>query len=184
MERYYSVDCEFSGLDHRENALLSIGIVEVEEKDSIWVPMYDRQFYIELKPYGLINEESMKINKLDVDNLEEYGSTKENAIKEMNKYLDLKENDVAVFIGYCGVLDKIFIDQMYQDKKHDTSPFNYEIIEISSLAMGKFGFKWGFNEKDLLKKLDLPELTEEEKHNALNDAILQALEFCGIMNYK
>lgn len=184
-KRYFSVDEEFSGLDHRKNCLLSIGMVEVEEEaDSPgkWQVNHSREFYIELKPTGEVNEESMKINGLNLDNLKEYGVTKENAIREINKYLDLQPGDTAVFIAYCGVLDKIFFDQVFQDMGKD-SPFHYEIIEIGSLAMGKFGFEWGFTEQDLLDKIQIPELDPNEKHNALNDAVLQAMEFCGIMNY-
>lgn len=181
-KRYFSVDEEFSGLDHRKNCLLSIGIIEVEPNNGKWECNHSREFYLELKPDGEINEDSMKINGLNIKNLKEYGVTKENAVREINKYLDLQPGDTAVFIAYCGVLDKIFFDQVFQDVGKD-SPFHYEIIEIGSLAMGKFGFDWGFTEQDLLDKVELPELDPNEKHNALNDAVLQALEFCAIMNY-
>lgn len=180
MIRYFSVDEEFSGLDHRKNDLLSIGMIEVEKKGSKFCPMYNRKLYLELKPEKEANAESMKINKLNLDNLKKYGINKENFIREVKKFLNLKENDKAVFIAYCGVLDKIFFDQIYQDLNCE-NPFDYEIIEISSLAIGKLGFEWGFTEKDLLKKLGIPDT--KNKHNALDDAVLQALEFCGIMNY-
>jgi hypothetical protein len=138
---------------------------------------------LEKQPEGEVNKESMEINGLDIDNLKKYGVTKENAIREIKKYLDLGPDDDAVFIAYCGVLDKIFFDQIYQDCNAN-NPFNYEIIEIGSLAMGKLGFEYGFTEKDLLKKIGIEELSEDEKHNALNDAMLQAIEFCEIMNFK
>lgn len=183
--RYFSVDEEFSGLDHRKSGLLSIGMIEVEEEEDSpgkFAPNHSREFYIELKPTGEANPESMKVNGLNLDNLQEYGVTKENAVREITKYLDLEPNDIAVFVAYCGVLDKIYFDQIFQDVGKE-SPFHYEIIEISSLAIGKLGLPWGFTERQLLDKLQLPELDKNEKHHALNDAVLQALEFCGIMNY-
>lgn len=178
--RYFSIDEEFSGLDHRKNCLLSIGIIEVEKRNNKYYPMYNRKLYLELKPEGEANEEAMAINGLNLENLKNYGVNKANAIREINKYLKLGPNDQAVFIAYCGVLDKIYFDQIFQDENEE-NPFNYEIIEISSLAIGKLGFEWGFSEQDLLKKLNIPDT--DNKHNALDDAILQALEFCGIMNF-
>lgn len=178
MVRYFSVDEEFSGLDHRKNDLLSIGIIEVKSNGASYRLDHSREFYLELKPYGEANADSMKINGLNLNNLKEYGSTKENAVHEIKKYLDLKPGDKAVFIGYCAVLDKIFMDQLFQDVNTE-SPFDYEVIEISSLAIGRLGFNWGFTEKELLKRLGLEET--ENKHNALADAILQAKEFCCIM---
>lgn len=180
--RYFSVDGEFSGLDHRKNSLLSIGIIEIKKDNGIFSLDYSSKFYLELKPSGEINEESMKINKLNLSSLEEFGVNSENAVREINKYLNLKSNDEAVFIAYCGVLDKIFIDQLYQDNYFKSSCFNYEIIEISSLAIGKLGLDWGFSEKELLTRLKLDDLIEEEKHNALCDSILQAKIFCNLLN--
>lgn len=180
MIRYFSIDEEFSGLDHRKNDLLSVGMIEIEKKGNKFYPMYNRKLYLELKPEKEANEEAMAINKLNLNNLKMYGINKENFVREVKKYLDLKDGDKAVFIAYCGVLDKIFFDQIYQDINAE-NPFDYEIIEISSLAIGKLGFEWGFTEKDLLNKLGIPDTNN--KHNALDDAVLQALEFCGIMNF-
>lgn len=179
MVRYFSVDEEFSGLDHRKNDLLSIGMIEVQKNNGKFSPMYNRKLYLELKPEKEYDEESMKINGLNLDNLRAYGISKSNFVREINKYLDLKKGDKAVFIAYCGVLDKIYFDQIFQDE-NENNPFDYETIEISSLAIGKLNFEWGFTEKELLDKLGIPDT--DNKHNALDDAILQALEFCGIMN--
>lgn len=180
MKRYFSIDCEFSGLNHRKNCLLSVGIIEIENKNGKYYPIYDRKFYIELKPDGEINKESMKINGLNIDNLMKYGVSKNNFIREVNKYLDLNKNDTAIFIGYCVVLDKIFIDQIYQDLELE-NPFNYEVIDISSLAIGKLNLEWGYSEEELLNILGLE--NTDSKHHALYDAILQAQEFCEIMNF-
>lgn len=183
MKRYFSIDCEFSGLDHRKNCLLSIGIIEIKKENKLWKPDHMRQFYIELKPSGKIDQEAMKINGLNEEYLESFGSNKQEVIRQLNKYLDLNKNDIAIFIAYCGVLDKIFIDQIYQDLGYDSSPFHYEIIELSSLALGKLNFEWGFSEVELLKKLKIDDLKSKEKHNALSDAILQAKQYCKIINY-
>ena len=99
------------------------------------------------------------------------------------KGVDLKNEDTAIFIGYCGVLDKIYIDQLYLLAKIE-NPFNYEIIEISSLAIGKIGFEFGFTEEELENKLNIKKLNTKMKHNALHDAEHQAEEFIKIMNYK
>jgi oligoribonuclease (3'-5' exoribonuclease) len=188
MVKYFSIDCEFSGLDHRKHCLLSIGIIEINKNGNYYSPNYNHKLYLELKPFGEIDPQAMAINKLDLENLELYGVSKENAVREIRKFLKLKNNDIAVFIGYCNVLDKIFIDQLFNDVG-ESSPFHYEVIDISSLALGKIQWlEWGFTEKELLTKLlqrkdCIINLSENQKHNALYDATLQAEEFCELMNY-
>jgi hypothetical protein len=158
-------------------------MIEIDYKNHLYIPNYSRTFYLELQPTGEINEDSMIINGLNVNYLKEYGVNRTIAIREIKKYMRLNLNDTAVFIAYCGVLDKIFFDQLFQDEGLE-SPFHYEIIELSSLAIGKLDLAWGFTEKELLTKLQIDDLTQEQKHNALQDTILQAKEFCGIMNYR
>lgn len=181
--RYFSIDEEFSGLDHRKNCLLSVGIVEIIEKDGLFYPDYTRKMYIELQPTGEVDESAMQINGLNLESLKNFGITKENAVREILKFLNVSIYETAVFIAYCGVLDKIFFDQLFQDVGLD-HPFHYEIVEISSLAMGKLNIPWGFSESNLLKKLELEPMNKDEKHNALFDAIHQAKIFCKIMNWK
>lgn len=184
MNRYFSIDCEFSGLDHTKYDLISIGIVEVVKDGEEFKIDHTRKFYIELKPqHRNFDPNSMKINGLDFDNLYRFGSEPIEACKEINKFLDLKNEDTAIFIGYCGVLDKIYMDQLYLLAKIE-NPFNYEIIEISSLAIGKIGFEFGFTEEELENKLNIKKLNTKMKHNALHDAEHQAEEFMKIMNYK
>lgn len=184
MNRYFSVDCEFSGLDHTKYDLVSIGIIEVKQKeDKSFYVDNNRRFYLELKPlHDNFDKESMKINGLNFANLYKYGSEPQEACRQIIKYLDLKKDDVAIFIGYCLVLDKIYVDQLFLNAKA-TNPFNYETIEISSLAIGKFNFDFGFSESDLEKKLLIQPMSEDKKHNALEDAIHQAEEFVKICNY-
>ena len=63
---------------------------------------------------------------------------------------------------------------------HEYNP--YEIIEISSLAIGKLNLEYGFSESELEKKLNITPMDEDKKHNALNDAIHQAEEYCKLMS--
>ena len=75
MNRYYSVDCEFSGLDHTKYDLLSIGIVEVINKNNEFKIDYSRKFYLELKPlHDIFDPESMKIHNLTFANFYNYVS--------------------------------------------------------------------------------------------------------------
>lgn len=181
MIRYFSVDEEFSGLNHLKNDLLSIGMVEIIHT-SLFKIDYTRKFYIELKPvHNEYDKESMKINGLNLDKLKEYGVSHENAVREIKKYMDLQEDDTAVFVGYCTTLDKIFFDQLFLETNQE-NPFHYEVIDISSLGIGKLGLSWGYSEKELLSKLHIKDIND--KHNALSDAILQAQEFCALMNLK
>jgi hypothetical protein len=139
---------------------------------------------LELKPlHDQFEPDAMKINGLSFANLYRYGSGPKEACKQILKYLDLNDNDDAIFIGYCNTLDKIYTDQLFLNANVD-NPFNYETIEISSLAMGKLDLEWGFTEKELENKLNMQAMDDTKKHNALEDAIHQAEEFCNLMNYK
>jgi hypothetical protein len=104
-------------------------------------------------------------------------------VKQVRKYLDLKQGDTAIFIGYCNTLDKIYTDQLFLLAGTE-NPFHYETIEISSLAIGKLDLEWGFNESDLENAINLKPMSDDKKHDALEDAIHQAEEFCGLMNIK
>ena len=163
--RYFSVDCEFSGLDHTKYDLISIGIIEIQNN----IPRKDRVFYLELKPQHR------------ADNLYRFGTEPKKACEEIIHFLDLKKDEIAVFIGYCGVLDKIYTDQLFM-LGNVKNPFHYEIIEISSLAIGKLNLEYGFSESELEKKLNITPMDEDKKHNALNDAIHQAEEYCKLMS--
>lgn len=184
MIRYFSVDCEFTGLDHTRYDLASIGIVEVIKNGNMFEVDNERIFYLELKPlHNEFDPESMKINKLSFPNLYKFGSEPKEACRQILKYLDLHEGDIAVFIGYCNTLDKIYTDQLFLNAEVD-NPFHYETIEISSLAMGILDLEWGFSESELEYKLNLKAMDSTAKHNALQDAIHQADEFCKLMNKK
>ena len=181
MIRYFSVDEEFSGLNHLRNDLLSIGMIEITKRGTFQID-YTRQFYLELKPiHNEYSKESMKINGLNLENLKQYGVSYENAVREIKKYMNLQEDDIAVFVGYCTTLDKIYFDQLFLETNQN-NPFHYEVIDISSLGIGKLNLPWGYSEKELLSKLHIKDIND--KHNALSDAILQAQEFCALMNLK
>lgn len=183
MNRYFSVDCEFSGLNHTKYDLISIGIVEIIKQNDKFIIDKNKMLYLELKPlHREFDSNSMKINGLDFNKLYRFGLEPKNACTKINDFLSLNEEDTAIFIGYCGVLDKIYVDQLYLAANIEC-PFNYEIIEISSLAIGKLGFDFGFTENDLENKLNIEKMSEDKKHNALQDAIHQAEEFVAIMSY-
>jgi len=182
LKRYFSVDCEFSGLNPFKYDLISIGIVEIKNINNKYVIDYNNKFYIELKPQHYIFEkEAMKINKLNFNNLIKYGSEPKEVIRQIEHFLNIQKNDILIFIGYCNVLDKIQVDKLYLNENVKI-PFNYETIEISSLAMGKLNLEWGFSESDLEKLLKLKPMSKDKKHNSEEDALHQAEEFCLLMN--
>lgn len=184
MNRYFSMDGEFSGLDHTKYDLVSIGLVEITNENNLYKVDYNRKFYLELKPnHNYFDPEAMKINGLSFANLYQYGSGPKEACRQIIKYLDLKQGDNAIFIGYCNTLDKIYTDQLFLLADVE-NPFHYETIEISSLAIGRLGVEWGFSESDLEKAIKLQPMSSDKKHDALEDAIHQAEEFCGLMNLK
>ena len=85
----------------------------------------------------------------------------------------------AVFIAYCGGLDWSFVSKLFSECDLE-NPFNYEFIEISSLAMGKLGLPWGFTEAELEERLGV-EPMGDDKHDALADAKHQLQLFHKLM---
>lgn len=184
MIRYFSVDCEFTGLNHTKYDLASVGMVEVIKEGGEFKVDNERVFYIELKPlHSEFDPEAMKVNGLSFPNLYKFGSEPKEACRQLLKYLDLRQGDTAVFIGYCNTLDKIYVDQLFLNAEVD-NPFHYETIEISSLALGVLDLEWGYSEADLEHKLCINPMETKKKHNALEDALHQANQFCRLMNKK
>lgn len=179
MVRHFCIDTKLSGLDYRRHCILSIGIIEIMYKENIYYPNHSRKLYLELKPQNTIDLLTINMHGLNINNLIEYGINTVNAVREINKYLDLHINDTAIFISYSTV-DKIFFDQLFYDCNH-ISPFDHNAININSLAIGKFHFDWDFTETQLLKILGLYDFNII--NNNKNNTILRAKEFCGIMNF-
>lgn len=97
--------------------------------------------------------------------------------------LDVNVSNVeAVFVAYCGGMDWEFTSRLFAEA-HQPNPFNYEFVEISSLAIGRLNFPWGFTEAALEQHLCVASLLPELKHNALNDARHQ-LELFQLLYYK
>lgn len=178
MTRYLSLDAEFSGLSPWKHSLLSLGLVEVDPVR--WRVLADRQLYLELRPLTPYRDpEAMRINGLDWEHLRTQGLTPVAACHRIADWLDLRAGDDAVLVTYCGVLDKVFLDMVYEHAGL-SSPFHYELVELSSLAIGRLGLRWGFSEADLEQRLGLYPLATG-KHNALVDAHHQAEEFVALM---
>ena len=95
MIRYFSVDEEFSGLNHLKNDLLSIGMIEILQKSTFQID-YTRQFYLELKPlHDEYSEESMKINGLDLEKLKQHKKNNEEVIANLEDRIKETEKELA-----------------------------------------------------------------------------------------
>jgi hypothetical protein len=86
----------------------------------------------------------------------------------------------AVMVCYCGGLDFGFTTRAFAHCGME-SPFHYEFVEISSLAMGKLNLPWGFTGTELEDALGIPPMEEGTKHDALADALHQLKIFNKLM---
>jgi hypothetical protein len=88
---------------------------------------------------------------------------------------------VAVFVAYCGTYDWAFTDKLF-NLCGLTNPFHYEMLDISSFALGVLKLPWGFEEKEMLEILEME--PNPNKHNAMADAEFQLEIFNRLRNYQ
>jgi DNA polymerase III epsilon subunit-like protein len=91
--------------------------------------------------------------------------------------------DPAVFVGYNATFDWSFVNDMfYRTGIH--SPFGYKALDLRALVMGALRMPWlEINQEAFLPRLNLPPLSSDLAHNALEDARHQGRILCRLLEY-
>lgn len=90
MIRYFCFKYEFIG-----DNLIKLGIMEMISKNNLYIPACNRKLYLELKPENI---DGLPQNKY-IENLIQYGISKQNTIRELKKFLKIDVNDINVFVS-------------------------------------------------------------------------------------
>lgn len=173
MKAYISVDVETAGAIPSRYALLSIGACTLGEPR--------QTFYVELQPdREEFDAGAMSIHGLDAERLRREGLPPAEA---MNRFADWLKEAVPdgrrpLFCAFNAPFDWSFVNDYFIRYTGD-NPFGHSAIDIKAVYMGMARQPWKHTSMGYLSERnpDMGALT----HNALQDAIDQAVIFEGIL---
>lgn len=158
-------DTETTGLDPKNDEMISIGALKVRDNQIL----FNERFDIVVKPTKMINEKSITIHHLRHCDVE-HGMTPQEAVEAFIEFAGNRP-----LVGYYIDFDYAMINNVF--KKMSGANLPNKTVEISGLY---FDHKIGripqgnvdLRFDTILSDLGLPKLG---KHDALNDAIMTAL---------
>ncbi|BAF69636.1 3'-5' exonuclease [Nitratiruptor sp. SB155-2] len=165
------IDCETTGLDPKNDEILSIACLPVK-KDKI---LLSKALYLELKPQKDISAQSIKIHHLRACDLQGAMEPKE-AIERVLYFIKNRpvagyyvEFDVKMISKYT----KKFFGFTLPNKQIEVSGLYYDYKQ-KAIPQGFIDLKFD----TILKDLNLPKL---KAHNALNDTIMSAMIYLKLI---
>ncbi|NLY03799.1 MAG: 3'-5' exonuclease [Campylobacter sp.] len=167
-----SFDCETTGLDTKNDEIVSIGAVIIKG-DKI---LTSKKFEIYLKPQKELKAKSVTVHHLRACDIKD-GYTQAKGVSEFLNFIENK-----TLLGYYAEFDVAMINRVFKEISGTKLP--NKVIEISALYHDKKqklipdSFV-NLSYDAILKDLDLPYLS---RHSALNDAIMDALIYIKLKN--
>jgi len=173
-EEFVSFDCETTGLNTKEDGILSIGAVKINNNKIELSNSFERF----LKPTQEIKKESITIHHIRPCDIDDSVDEKV-AIEEFLYFIGNR-----TLIGYYIKFDIAMINRYTQALIGTTIP--NKSIELSSMYYKRYQKKSSYEFVDLkfdamMETLDLPKLGQ---HDALNDAIMSAMIYLKLKNMK
>jgi ribonuclease T len=173
MDDFISVDIESAGPIPSQYALLSIGACTLTQPQ--------QTFYVELVPdKDLVDLRAMEVHGLDFQTLKQVGLSAEEA---MHKFADWLQEVVPIghsplMLAFNAPFDWIFIND-YFFRYLGYNPFGHSAVDIKAVYLGASGRSWQESSGAHLHKIY--DHGKQLSHNALDDAIDQAIIFQGIV---
>jgi ribonuclease T len=173
LDKLISVDIEAAGPIPGRYALLSIGACSLTHPR--------RTFYAELVPERDQSDPSaMQIHKLDLSQLARHGLPPAEALGRFATWLaeTVPPGSSPLMLAFNAPFDWMFIDDYFQ-RYLGRNPFGHSAVDIKAVYMGASGTSWAETSGAHLHRRypAAAQLT----HNALDDALSQALIFEGIL---
>lgn len=173
MKSYICVDVETAGPVPSQYALLSIGAC------TLGLPR--ATFYAELQPdKDLTDPEAMAVHNLDMLKLQQDGLPPEVSLLQFRNWVNAvtPAGQKPVFVAFNAPFDWMFVHDYFM-RYLGENPFGHSAIDIKAVYMGFSGKPWVETSGKYLHNIynESKALT----HNALEDAIEQAVIFQGIL---
>jgi len=173
LDCFISVDIEAAGPIPSQYALLSIGACSLSKPR--------QTFYAELIPdKEQVDPRSMEIHGLDLLKLAQEGLPPEDAVHRLTDWLKavVPPGLPPIMVGFNAPFDWMFIND-YFIRYLGSNPFGHSAVDIKSVYLGASGKSWAETSGYNLHKLY--DSGNQLSHNALDDAISQAVIFEGIL---
>lgn len=170
---YISVDIETAGAVPGLYAMLSIGACTLGEPR--------QTFYAELRPdKSLADPQAMNVHGLDLENLERTGLPPRDALVKFANWLTaiIPAGSRPLFVAFNAPFDWSFVNE-YFIRYLGHNPFGHSAIDIKAVYLGLSGKPWHETSGDYLHRLY--NNAKVLSHNALDDAVDQAVIFEGIL---
>lgn len=199
MTTYVSVDVETVGLVPGYHGLLSVGACLVnnigEQFHEVICPLNTNEIFnflnVDIDTLDWWDTQPAANRRLNSQYFQEGHSDRPNIVHldDYLKSLDLVALQFAVwlakfdrplmFVAWPASFDYPFIQHMFHSSNVE-NPFNYRTIDVKSYACGKLGIDFNAN------RSEFPDWLYEEPefpHDALSDAIAQAIVFTRLLEY-
>ena len=177
------VDLETGGFDSNSNAILEIAITLIEEEDNQLVVGDTHRFHIEPYEGLIVEDESLKFTKINLDHPLRNAVSEEHALKELFKIINKNKNAYecsrAILVGHNAHFDSSFLNAAVERNNIKKSPF-HPFSVLDTVTLGALAT----NQTVLARICEALEIDYDSKeaHSAAYDSDVTAKVFCKVIN--
>ena len=177
------VDLETGGFDSNSNAILEIAITLIEEEDNQLVVGDTHRFHIEPYEGLIVEDESLKFTKINLDHPLRNAVSEEHALKELFKIINKNKNAYecsrAILVGHNAHFDSSFLNAAVERNNIKKSPF-HPFSVLDTVTLGALAT----NQTVLARICEALEIDYDSKeaHSAAYDSDVTAKVFCEVIN--
>ena len=177
------VDLETGGFDSNSNAILEIAITLIEEEDNQLVVGDTHRFHIEPYEGLIVEDESLKFTKINLDHPLRNAVSEEHALKELFKIINKNKNAYecsrAILVGHNAHFDSSFLNAAVERNNIKKSPF-HPFSVLDTVTLGALATNQTVLAR-ICEALDI-DYDSKEAHSAAYDSDVTAKVFCEVIN--
>jgi ribonuclease T len=177
------VDLETGGFDSNSNAILEIAITLIEEEDNQLVVGDTHRFHIEPYEGLIVEDESLKFTKINLDHPLRNAVSEEHALKELFKIINKNKNvyecSRAILVGHNAHFDCSFLNAAVERNNIKKSPF-HPFSVLDTVTLGALATNQTVLAR-ICEALDI-DYDSKEAHSAAYDSDVTAKVFCKVIN--
>ena len=177
------VDLETGGFDSNSNAILEIAITLIEEEDNQLIVGDTHRFHIEPYEGLIVEDESLKFTKINLDHPLRNAVSEEHALKELFKIINKNKNAYecsrAILVGHNAHFDSSFLNAAVERNNIKKSPF-HPFSVLDTVTLGALATNQTVLAR-ICEELDI-DYDSKEAHSAAYDSDVTAKVFCKVIN--